>query len=250
VNTKAEIQVYDGPQEVAEAAAALFVSQAQQAIAERGVFHAVLSGGTTPAQTYGLLATATYSQQVDWDKVHVWLGDERAVAPDHPQSNFAMIHRSLLAHCPLPEAQVHRWPTEQDWHSTPQLYESALRAAFPGQSSPRFDLVFLGLGEDGHTASLFPHTTALQETRAWCVANPVPQLNTLRFTLTYLPLNAARHIAFLVTGGSKQQRLRSVLYGDYGPLEQPAQAIQPSEGLLRYMVDSAAWPTTAGQGGG
>lgn len=239
-----EWRILPDPDALAQAGAELISVVATAAIVARGRFTLALAGGSTPQALYTLLARPPYAARIDWERTIVAFGDERCVPPDHPQSNYRMAHTALLAHVPLPSAQILRMEGELAPAQAAERYEAALRAAFPDQPWPRFDLIVLGLGDDGHTASLFPGTAALHERERWVVANYVPQLATWRLTLTAPAINAASQIAFLVAGANKAQTLRAVAHGPYQPERLPAQAIRPQDGALTWLVDAAA----AGQG--
>lgn len=234
----AEILRYADPAQVAAAAAAQFVALAHDAVAARGTFAVALSGGSTPKALYTLLAVEPYATQVAWEAVHLFWGDERMVPPDHPQSNYRLACETLINHVPLPDANIHRMPGEARPAAAALAYEQLLRAFFGEQ--PRFDLVLLGMGEDGHTASLFPGTAALAEEARWVVANHVPQLDTWRLTLTLPAINAAAHVTFLVTGASKAAPLAVVLNGGTEGKRLPAGCVAPSDGHLFWLLDEAA----------
>lgn len=231
-----DLRRYPDAPSVAAAAGELFIAQAKTAIAERGVFHAVLSGGSTPKAVHAWLAER--ASAVDWGHVHLWFGDERSVPADHPDSNVGMAHETLIDRLPGVRPHVHPMRGDLPPAEAADHYETELRAVF-GDELPRFDLVFLGLGDDAHTASLFPQTAALSEASRWAAANFVPKLDTWRITLTVPVINRARTVAFLVTGEGKAAALRSVLHGDRQPDRYPAQLIRPDGGLL-WLVDSAA----------
>ena len=240
--TRGDVHVFRGPQEVAEAAAAHFVDVARHAIADRGVFHVALSGGSTPANLYRALI-ASHRPAVEWPNVRFYWGDERAVPPDHEESNFRMANELLLKPLAIPKDQVQRYHTElEDWDACASGYERQVRESFGVAASdvPRFDLVLLGMGDDGHTASLFPFTDALAEQQRLAVANQVPQLETDRVTLTVRCLNAARDVLFLVAGAAKATRLAQVLQGPFDGQRLPSQLIQPTDGDLRWFVDEPA----------
>lgn len=225
---------------LAHNAAQRFVAAAREAIAARGRFSAVLSGGSTPRDLYALLAQPEFARQVDWERVHLFWGDERAVPPDHPDSNYRMA-REQLGEPPIPANQVHRMPAEQAPEQAAFAYEQTLREfRIEGEALSVFDLVLLGLGEDGHTASLFPHSPALAETTRWVVAHYVEKLGAVRITLTAPVLNAAKHILFLVAGAEKAQTVRAVLRGQHRPDDLPAQMIQPAVGRVVWLLDRAA----------
>jgi 6-phosphogluconolactonase len=217
-----------------------FAELARSSVAERGVFSVALAGGTTPRRVYELLAGEEFRTQVPWEGVHVFFGDERAVPPDHADSNYRMAHEALLSHVPIPERNVHRMRGEGDAAANASLYEDELRAFFGDAEWPRLDLVMLGMGDDGHTASLFPGTTALAEERAWAAANWVEKFNSWRVTLTAPAINRARHVAFVVTGAGKAERLAEILKGERDPTRLPSQLIEPSGGRLEWFVDRAA----------
>jgi 6-phosphogluconolactonase len=229
---------------VAAAAADRFVALAREAVAERGRFAVALSGGSTPKRLYQLLAAEPYRDQVAWDRVHVFWGDERSVPPDDEQSNYHVAREALLSHVPIPANQIHRMAAERaDRDAAAKEYEAILAATFglaPDGPPPAFDLVLLGLGTDGHTASLFPHTAALKETARWVVANHVPQLNTDRMTFTAALINAARFVLFLVVGADKAARLIEVVEGAHDPERLPAQLIVPAPGQVKWLADRTA----------
>lgn len=229
-------------QDVARRAAELFVERNQQARAS-GRFTVALSGGSTPRAFHTLLAAPPYRDNVDWSITQFYWGDERCVAPDDPESNFRMARETLLDNAPIREAQIHRIHTElDDPAEAASLYADELRREFrltPG-SLPRFDLIFLGMGPDGHTASLFPHTAALSVKDRLVVANYVPKLSTWRITLTASVLNAAATVAFLVAGPDKADALAAVLAGPPNPEEYPSQLVAPTNGDLLWVVDDAA----------
>ncbi len=224
------------------AAADLFVDAAVDAVDARGVFHVALSGGSTPRGLYERLAKDVDTRaRVPWAGIEWWFGDERHVPPDDPQSNFRMAREALLAHAPIDPARVHRMRGEdRDADRAAREYERDLREKFrvSGGARPRLDLVWLGLGPDGHTASLFPGTDALAERDRLVVANTVPAMQTTRLTLTLPALNAARRVAFLAAGGEKSAILARVLEGP--PDRFPAQRVQPEDGEVVWLVDAAA----------
>lgn len=231
-----EIKVYADADTLAQAAAEHFVAQAAEAIAARDRFVVALSGGATPRATYALLASWSYATRVDWLRVHILWGDERCVSPDHRNSNYRLVHQVLLSKIPIPTVNVHRirGETEPAWAA--MAYESELETLLG--SNGRFDLVLLGMGEDGHTASLFPGTVALEEQTRWVVENYVEKLNAWRITLTLPIINAARQVTFLVSGTPKAEPLARIQAGE--PL--PAGLVQPTEGKLTWLVDQQASP--------
>lgn len=225
---------------LAESAALRIVNQAQAALAERDVFSLVLSGGSTPRTLYARLAQKDLAGRVDWPRVHVFWGDERAVPPDDADSNYRMAKEALLDHVPIPPDNVHRIPAEMPPEAAAADYEGTLRAFFAKHCGGRFDMVLLGMGDDGHTASLFPSTDVLQEGRRWVVAHHVEKLDAWRITLTLVAINRARLAVFIVSGSGKAARLREVLYGPEHMQTLPAQMIRPPEGRLLWLVDEAA----------
>jgi 6-phosphogluconolactonase len=234
--------------ELSRYAAELFVTLAQRAGDVEGErFTVALAGGETPRHLYGLLASAEYATQVPWERVHVFWGDERHVPPDDAASNYRMAYDALLSRVPIPPENVHRMRAElADAREAARTYEDDLRGFFglqPG-ALPRFDLVLLGLGADGHTASLFPRTDAdgpEGSARERLVAAPwVEKLNAYRLTLTPRVLNNADVVVFLVSGEGKAATVHAVLEGPLHPDLLPAQLIAPSGGTLLWLVDQAA----------
>ncbi len=238
--TKPKILVYRDPDDLARAAAEVFVERAAEAIADGGRFSVAMAGGNTPKQVYALLASEAFKERVEWGRVHVFFGDERCVPPEHPESNYRMVLETLLSKVPIPQKNVYRIKGELAPQQAAAAYEVELRKYFTAASAPRFDLVLLGMGEDGHTASLFPGSAALNEKNAWVAVNWVAQLNSFRITLTLTALNAAANIVFLVSGLQKAKRLAEVLNGPFDPLRLPAQTIRPTNGSLVWMLDAEA----------
>lgn len=238
---RVHIERLDDLNAVAHAAAVLFVRAAQEARA-RGRFNVVLSGGSTPRAFHTLLAAPPYRDQVEWSQVHFYWGDDRCVAPDDPESNFRMARETLLDKVPIREAQIHRMHTEEDPVVAANMYADELRQDFAlaERQLPRFDLIYLGMGPDGHTASLFPHTAALSVTDKLVTANFVPKLSANRITLTYPVLNNAAAIAFLVAGADKAGALAAVLEGPRDPDTYPSQFIAPTDGDLFWLADRTA----------
>jgi len=235
-----DVRVYPDSEQLTRAAAHLFVDLAQKAIEAQGQFSVALSGGSTPEALYALLATDEFASRVEWPRVHVFWGDERCVPPDHPDSNYLMTRGALLEHMPLPSHNIYRIHGELLPEQAAADYESKLRLFFGDVPAPRFDLMWLGMGDDGHTASLFPHTDALNEQTKWVVANYVASKETWRITLTPPAINAAANVTFLVSGEGKAERLRQVLKGEYQPNELPAQFLKPINGNLLWLVDTKA----------
>lgn len=247
------LRVFSNAGEVFRAGAEEFVRAAQEAIRERGRFAAALSGGSTPRGLYALLADdkEPFRPRLEWGLVHFFWGDERCVPPDHPESNFRMAREALLSKIPLPPENVHRVRTE--WGEPADIaedYDKELRRFFdPGDGGlPQFDLILLGMGADGHTASLFPRTEALGEREKLVAANWVEKLGAHRITLTLRLINNAARVLFLVTGPDKAKALESVLRGPWRPAELPAQAVRPTAGGLLWLADAAA-ASSFGRGG-
>lgn len=233
-----EIQVYPDSARLAQAAAESVISAGEAAIAARRRFSIALAGGSTPAPLYRLLATEQYAAQLDWRAVHVFWGDERCVPPQHSSSNYHMVREALLDRVPIPPDNIHRMRGEDDPVQAALAYEDALRAHFGG--SPRFDLVLLGMGADGHTASLFPGAPALAERTRLAVAVYAANRSSWRVTLTYPALNAAAHVMFLVTSSEKADTLRAVLEGPHRPVDLPAQGVRPHAGRVLWLADADA----------
>jgi len=247
------VTVYPTPAEVARAAARLFVDLAWQAIARWDRFFVALSGGSTPKLLFQFLASDEFRGQVDWVKVHVFWGDERAVPPTSPNSNYGVARRELLVRVPIPEGNVHRMQAEKsNIGRAAHEYEELLRKylELDEHGFPRFHLIFLGMGPEGHTASLFPGPRVARQTSRWVSTPLVAKLNARRMTLTLPVLDAAESVAFLVVGAEKAETLRTVLEGKADP-PLPAQMVQPRRGQRLFLVDEAAAarlvPTAANQ---
>jgi 6-phosphogluconolactonase len=219
---------------------------ATKAIAERGRFTFAFSGGSTPRPVYARLASAGYIDRIDWPRVQVFFGDERCVPPDDPLSNYQMAQTVLCDHVPIPAANVHRIHGEDPPEQAAEEYAGVLERTFGGDTktggSPPdgFDLVLLGMGDNGHTASLFPGLAVVTESVRWVMAPYVEVVGMWRVTLTPVIFNAAHHVAFLVAGADKAEMLPKVLEGPYQPVVLPAQIIKPTHGELRWLVDAAA----------
>ncbi len=236
-----QVLIFDNPDEVAQAAAARFVELGREAIAERGRFAVALAGGSTPKRVYELLASESYREQLDWSKVHIFFGDERCVPPDDAASNYRMANEALLSRVSLPAKNIHRMNGVGDAVANARLYEDEIRTFFNDAAWPRFDFVLLGMGDDGHTASLFPGTEVLFEREAWVAGLWVEKLGAYRITLTAPAINHALHIIFLVTGENKAGRLAEILKDEHDPaVRLPAQLIKPLDGSLEWLVDRAA----------
>ncbi len=226
------VETLDTPRDLARAAAQLFVARSSEAVAQRGLFTIALSGGSTPKLLYHLLADPNepFREQVPWPRIHFFWADERHVLPDHPESNYRMANEAMLAHVPVTSDYVHRIMSEN-----PNAAEAAEQYE---QTVPqRFDLILLGLGTDGHTASIFPGSEVLHETKRLVAAPWVEKLNTNRITMTLPLINNAASVVFLVSGAEKSEIVKQVLHG---PKRYPAQEVKPADGELKWMLDQEA----------
>jgi 6-phosphogluconolactonase len=234
-----KVFIFDTPEQLTRAAVERFIEYAWEAIENHGVFTVALSGGNTPRRVYQLLGTE-FKDCIDWPKVHLFFGDERCVPADQPDSNYGMVYRTLISRIAVPAKNVHRIVGEGDADENAQAYERELKSFFYSLSWPRFDLVLLGMGEDGHTASLFPGSETIREKSKWVVRTRLERLGQYRITLTIPVFNNAAHALFLVTGKEKAKRLAKVLRPASNNEDTPAQKIQPSDGSLEWLVDKAA----------
>ena len=235
-----EIIVKTNVEELSACAAELFVEIAIDAIRTGGTFSVALAGGSTPRKLYSLLSSDAYRSKLAWSKVQFFLGDERNVPPDSPESNFRMVNETLLTPLDIEQPQIFRWRTElSDPHTAATDYDKILRRHFD-RADRSFDLVLLGLGTDGHTASLFPHTPALAEMEKFAVANWVDKLNDYRLTVTFPAINGASSVIFLVSGGDKATAAAEVLEGEFRPDEFPAQLVIPEHGSQHWLLDESA----------
>jgi 6-phosphogluconolactonase len=232
-----EIKVSPTAEALARAAAEMVVAEGEAAIELRGRFALALSGGSTPKAMHKILASDEFRDQLDWSKVEIFFGDERCVPPEHADSNYRMAKETLLSKVPIPGDNVYRMRGEIDPNEAAKEYGQMLKEKF---GDGGLDLIFLGMGDDGHTASLFPGTEALREMKHRCVANHVEKLNAWRITLTAPLINRASRVAILVSGASKAARLAEVLEGARDPERLPVQLIQPDPGQLTWMLDSDA----------
>lgn len=233
------IEIFPDAEALMRGAAELFVEQAQRALPVRGRFCVALSGGSTPKRAYELLAGEPYCSRIDWSRVHLFWGDERCVPPKDARSNYGMTRAALLDHVPIPAGNVHRVRGELRPADAAEEYEKILNQFF-GSGPTQFDLAFLGLGADGHTASLFPAAPVLHERVRRAAEVHVAELDMWRVTLTAPVLNAAAVVAFLVSGSDKSDVLRQVIFGPREPERLPAQLVQPTAGETRWLVDRAA----------
>ena len=245
------------PATLARRAACHLEEMVSEAAEANGRARIAISGGSTPKAAFQLLADPDekYRKRMPWENLELFWVDERTVPPDHPDSNYRMTKEALLDHVPLYPQQIHRMEGELEPQAAAARYESELRNTFrlEGAEIPRFDLVFLGMGDDGHTASLFPHTAAIHEMSRLVTANRVPQKDTWRITLTWPVINHARSVSFLIAGADKAERVHEVFLGPRDPERLPSQLIWPSSGILTLFLDKAAaalLPATKGEGCG
>ena len=256
---KLQIKYYvePDPAALASRAAQYFVEMASEAVEAQGRARIAISGGSTPKAAFELLADSNqpWRNRMPWESLDLYWVDERCVPPDHADSNYRMTREALLDHVPLRPGQIHRIEGELDPEEAAARYESELRNSFRLESAecPRFDLVALGMGGDGHTASLFPRTEAIREMSRLVTVNHVPQKDAGRITLTWPVINQARSVFFLVSGEDKAAVLREVLTGPRDPERLPSQLIWPLSGILTFILDKAAaalLPATDGEGRG
>jgi len=229
--------------DLARKAAEQWIALTAAAIAGSGRFAVALSGGSTPKILYSLLAAPEFRERIEWNRVHLFWGDERCVPPDHAESNYRMTREALLSKIAIPSENIHRMAGEKDPATAAAEYEQKLRNFFQTKdAAPRFDLILLGLGEDGHTASLFPGSTALKETVHWVATSYVERLHAHRLTLSLPAINAAAQVSFLVAGESKSAIVKALLGQDSNPIQYPAGHVRPVTGELSWFVtqDAAA----------
>jgi 6-phosphogluconolactonase len=241
------VNVFADAAALAAAASERFADAADLAIADRGRFVVALSGGSTPRRTFELLAREPLASRVNWSRVHVVWGDERCVPPTDAESNYRMAREALLGQVPVPAENIHRMRGEDDPANAAASYEATLRTLFRIPNGPpsfepgrNIDLALLGLGDNGHTASIFPGSAIVDERDRWVSAEYVPAVAMWRITMTAPLLNAASEILFLVSGGAKSSVLKQVLEGPRHPQELPAQLIAPTRGRIQWLVDRAA----------
>jgi 6-phosphogluconolactonase len=238
-------RTYPNADALAHAAGVELLRLARESIAQRGVFTLALSGGSTPKKLYGLLANNPEFRDFPWNETQLFFGDERHVPPDHQDSNYLMTKNTLLTSGHVPESHLHRVRAElPEASDTAAQYEAELRAFFSEdkclQGFPRFDAVLLGMGPDGHTASLFPGSKGLEETKRWVIANWVEKFKTDRITFTFPVLNAARNVLLLVAGADKTDMLHEVLVSKRTQAAYPVQRIVPVDGAKIWLLDEAA----------
>ncbi len=237
--------IYADADALAKAAAVELLHHAQRCVTERGLFTLSLAGGSTPRKLYTLLANDPAFREFPWAQTHLFFGDERQVPPSHLDSNYLMVTTTLLSTGLVPAANVHRVHTElPDANMTAADYDIELRTFFNAtmrfNNCPRFDVILLGMGPDGHTASLFPDSKALEEKDRWVVANWVEKFKSFRITFTFPVLNAARSVMLLVAGADKTEMIHNVLVADRKATTFPVQRVQPLDGIKTWMLDRAA----------
>lgn len=231
-------QVYANTNELAAAAAVLIAEQAGLAIAARGQFNIALSGGSTPLSAYKQLAAPPHQENIDWPRVHIFWSDERCVPPEHAESNYGAAKAALLDHVRVPAANIHRMHGELPPSQGAEEYRQQLTAHFDTPMFPTFDLILLGLGTDGHTASLFPGSAAVRTGEVPVTENYVASLESWRLTFTLPLINAARQVVFLVSGAGKASIMQEMFESGGRPL--PAKAVNPHSGGLTWLLDAGS----------
>jgi 6-phosphogluconolactonase len=234
-----QIRSFPNPEALAKGAADFIYTRAQECLAHADNFSLVLSGGSTPEQTYQQLVHVSRKRALNWSKVQVYWGDERCVPPDHAQSNYGMARRALFYHVPIPEENIHRMACEHDPDAGANSYEALLHSHFEGQAYPAFDFILLGLGEDGHTASLYPGTVIVEEKSRWVAPVYVPHLDSWRISLTLPAINGAAQVVFLVAGEGKAPIIKQILEPSPQDQTYPAERVKP-QGDLTWLLDQAA----------
>jgi 6-phosphogluconolactonase len=234
------IKIFDNAEELSIAAAELMISASKDAIQKTGKFLVSLSGGSTPKRVFEILAQPSFKDRIDWSKVYIFWGDERCVPFEDTESNAGMTYKALLDHVAVPGNQVFRIKGELPPHDAATEYNELLEKFFPEGSTRSFDLVFLGMGTDGHTASLFPYTPVLEERSRLAKEVYLEELKKLRVTITQDLINNADKIAFLITGENKAEVLNEVMYGQYNYKKYPSQLIKPRHGELLWFLDKGA----------
>ena len=235
------VAIYPDIDTLSQEAARYVVRVASESITTHGRFTLVLAGGSTPKKLYGLLASEPYRDQIDWALTEIFWSDERCVPPDSEDSNYHLAQEVLLSKVPISATQIHRMPADADNRDQASLtYIQEIQRVFGTNGIPSFDLIQLGMGPEGHTASLFPHQASLHEQTRLIMPVTVPKPPPPRLTFTPPLLNAAAHVLFLVTGQDKADALQAVLEGEYNPDEYPAQSIHPTQGEVTWMLDPGA----------
>ena len=235
------IAIYDDKHTLSQHAAEYIMRIANESIDLHGHFTIALTGGTTPGEVYSLIGSEPFRSQIDWQLVHIFWGDERCVPHNSPESNFYLAQEVLLDKIAIPKSQIHPMPADQlDREAASQTYSIEMQNTFDTNGIPSFDLIHLGMGPEGHTASLFPHQVSLHEKHRLVMPVSVPKPPPDRLTFTPPLLNAARNVLFLVTGSEKADALHAVLEGEYQPDEYPAQIVRPTHGEVVWMLDKDA----------
>jgi 6-phosphogluconolactonase len=239
---RGEVLVCGDLGEISREAARFFCDLAQQSVQRSGRFAVALAGGSTPKTLYGLLAEQGFRERVDWNRVHLFWADERCVPPSHADSNYGMVRDALLSRVEIPDANVFRMRGEDPPDAAAAEYESVLRGQFHLGAAewPRFELVLLGLGDDGHTASLFPGSAATTVVDRLVVATYVEKIDAHRLTMTFPVINRASNVVFLVSGKSKANALKGVLAAKGDDFEFPARRVNPGDGRLLWIADEDA----------
>jgi 6-phosphogluconolactonase len=243
-----EVRVFPDLTALSRAAAEFFGALSKKAIAARGGFSIAISGGSTPLPLYTLLGSSPWRENIDWKHVHVFWADERCVPPDHRESNFKLADDTFIARAAIPDENIHRIDGEIEADQAALKYEQELRAFFGAAPYPVFDLVLLGVGEDGHTASLFPGNAVVQERERFAVAVHLDAPRLSRVTLTLPVLNHAAEILFLVSGGAKAGVVQAIA-GKNNPDQYPAGFVHPTHGAMTWFVDAEAAVGLSGKGG-
>ena len=235
-----QIAIYDDKHTLSQHAAEYIMRIAKESIDLHGRFTIALTGGTTPGEAYSLLGSEPIRSQIDWRLVHIFWGDERCIPHTNPESNFYLAQETLLDHIAIPKSQIHPMPADQpDRDAASQAYTVEMQHTFGTNGIPSFDLIHLGMGPEGHTASLFPNQASLHEKQRLVMPVSVPKPPPDRLTFTPPLLNAARNVLFLVTGSEKADALQAVLEGEFQPEEYPAQIVRPTNGEVVWMLDRA-----------
>ncbi|MBX3244826.1 MAG: 6-phosphogluconolactonase [Acidobacteria bacterium] len=238
-----DIRIFPDRKAMTAAAAEYFIQIAAKAIEESGRSSVALAGGSTPKALYEMLAGDEYRERIDWQKMLFVIGDERNVPPDDERSNYGMAERSLLRPLSISDKNIVKWKTANgEPEQIAERFENEIKDAFSLKHGelPRFDIAMLGMGADGHTASLFPGTKALTESERIAVENDVPQLGEVRFTLTFPVINNARNVMFLVAGADKAEAVKSVIEDTENGVDLPAGSVRPSNGTVTWFLDEAA----------
>jgi 6-phosphogluconolactonase len=236
-----DVSIFPDGGQLSVAAAQYIVRVAQESISAHGRFTLALSGGSTPRKLYAMLADEPYRGQINWALVEIFWSDERCVPPDNAESNYQLAQEVMLTKLPIAPSQIHRMPADlPDRDAASLAYTKEMQQVFGTEGIPQFDLIQLGMGPEGHTASLFPHQASLHEPQRLIMPVTVPKPPPPRLTFTPPLLNAAIHTLFLVTGAEKDQAIQAVLEGPYQPDEYPAQIVRPTSGEVTWMLDKAA----------